>query len=680
MLAYMQAVRSTDETIWGSLSTTQRQSVLQTLENRIAFNEGRNARNVVLENMDPGYYGYYNHSDPANIHLSYSGIDDVNDALDTLYHEGRHAYQWDCIEGDSGFPPPILDQFRDGFRNYISPEENFNAYCNNFTEKDACSFAQQQSKLLSLEREAYLEQDRKAGLNPVEVLDESGISAQVADDNVVHQSVTAASYNPAFEQWANKTCSWQPEIEALKTYGGSSTAEKAYTNRDVYEMARSRYEEDQKLANSNWPYLSPEGQKELAGRYSEETKWAQALNNNIGPEKEFGFCVGGFFEASNNVRECCPYEAEQIVPNYSAKKQQTESLESLRQGAVDNAWEREADLVRKGQGTRDWSVAQQAELLDCGKVARFEGSHMMNVKDYPEYAGNPDNIQFLPSTAHFEGVHEGHPRGINPNGRFDEETGQVIPAVDGQIPEQPIIDLTDRYDYSQNNYHRSTPEMEQSGQQRHDDYYQSKENHSEKSQRIGFRAEQEESPSEEVSAKPERDASREESPNSESNNQTLVNHGEAVSANHNDNSLYLKPTNEVDRDAHTSKSVNEDAEAPKEYAAHQPEQGEKQSNFWSSVPSSQTQNDDQARNQEQSEHQSTSREGIDKEPERENAQVNNPSACESRVPDAPKEQAQHKPEQSNEQSGFWGSVPSSSTPSNDQSNSREHSENNAMLM
>ena len=165
MLAYMQAVRSTDETIWGSLSTTQRQSVLQTLENRIAFNEGRNARNVVLENMDPGYYGYYNHSDPANIHLSYSGIDDVNDALDTLYHEGRHAYQWDCIEGDSGFPPPILDQFRDGFRNYISPEENFNAYCNNFTEKDACSFAQQQSKLLSLEREAYLEQDRKAGRN-----------------------------------------------------------------------------------------------------------------------------------------------------------------------------------------------------------------------------------------------------------------------------------------------------------------------------------------------------------------------------------------------------------------------------------------------------------------------------------------------------------------------------------
>lgn len=133
---------------------------------------------------------------------------------------------------------------------------------------------------------------------------------------------------------------------------------------------------------ATWPYLSPKGQKELAGRYSEETKWAQALNNNIGPEKEFGFCVEGFFEASDYVRECCPYEAEQIVPNYSVKKQHTESLESIRQSAVDNAWKREADLVRKGQGTRNWSVAQQAELLDYGKVTGFEGSHMMNVNGF----------------------------------------------------------------------------------------------------------------------------------------------------------------------------------------------------------------------------------------------------------------------------------------------------------
>ena len=175
---------------------------------------------------------------------------------------------------------------------------------------------------------------------------------------------------------------------------------------------------------------------------------------------------------------------------------------SDRAKAVDLAWKNEQDRVRHGEGTRDWSVAQQAEMLEYGKVTGFEGSHMMNVHDYPEYEGNPDNIQLIPSVAHFEGVHEHNPRGVNPNGRFDENTGEVIPAEDGQIPEQPIIKLSDKYDPAQTEYHRSTPEMEQSGQRRHDDYYQSKENHPEKSQNIGFRANPEDFDSESQSQLP----------------------------------------------------------------------------------------------------------------------------------------------------------------------------------
>lgn len=169
---------------------------------------------------------------------------------------------------------------------------------------------------------------------------------------------------------------------------------------------------------------------------------------------------------------------------------------SDRKKAVDQAWEMEKDRVQQGYGTRDWSVEQQAELLDYGKVTGFEGSHMMNVHDYPEYAGNPDNIQLLPSIAHFEGVHGGDPRKFNPSGRFDENTGEVVPSEEGQIPDQPVVELSDKYDPSQKEYHQSTPEMEQSGQQRHDDYYRSKENHPEKSQKIGFRDDNEETESE----------------------------------------------------------------------------------------------------------------------------------------------------------------------------------------
>ena len=147
-----------------------------------------------------------------------------------------------------------------------------------------------------------------------------------------------------------------------------------------------------------------------------------------------------------------------------------DALASLRSSAVRQAWQREAELVRQGKGTWDWSVEQQAELLSKKTVSGFEGSHMLSVNDYPEYAGNPDNIQLLPSIAHFDGVHEADPRSVNPNGRFDVRSGKVIPSPDGEIPKQEIIELTDKYDASQAAYHDATPEMEQSGARRREEY------------------------------------------------------------------------------------------------------------------------------------------------------------------------------------------------------------------
>lgn len=73
--------------------------------------------------------------------------------------------------------------------------------------------------------------------------------------------------------------------------------------------------------------------------------------------------------------------------------------------AIQAAWEREQDLVRKGKGTRDWTQEQQQDILDRGKAydedeKAFEGHHMKSVEAYPEYQGDPDNIQFLSRTEH----------------------------------------------------------------------------------------------------------------------------------------------------------------------------------------------------------------------------------------------------------------------------------------
>ena len=147
------------------------------------------------------------------------------------------------------------------------------------------------------------------------------------------------------------------------------------------------------------------------------------------------------------------------------------SMDSIRQSAVEKAWAAERERVLRGMGRRQWSVSQQAELINTGKVTGFEGSHILAVKDYPEYAGNPDNIQFLPTIAHFDGVHNRNFRKDTEEGLFDERTGKIIPNKEpGKIPEQPEVKLTDKYEYSeeQARYLKGLPDFDQSGQDRQD--------------------------------------------------------------------------------------------------------------------------------------------------------------------------------------------------------------------
>lgn len=85
------------------------------------------------------------------------------------------------------------------------------------------------------------------------------------------------------------------------------------------------------------------------------------------------------------------------------------SKESIkeRNKAIRLAWERERELVLQGKGTRDWSLDQQKDILDPDKGKAydengraFEGQHMKSATEYPEYQGDPNNIQFLTREEH----------------------------------------------------------------------------------------------------------------------------------------------------------------------------------------------------------------------------------------------------------------------------------------
>ena len=102
-----------------------------------------------------------------------------------------------------------------------------------------------------------------------------------------------------------------------------------------------------------------------------------------------------------------------------------------RNKAIRLAWEREQGLVSEGRGTRDWTEEQQKDILDPDKGKAyddngraFEGQHMKSAAEFPEYQGDPDNIQFLTRDEHLD-AHKGSWK--NPtNWYYNPETKEFV--------------------------------------------------------------------------------------------------------------------------------------------------------------------------------------------------------------------------------------------------------------
>ena len=120
-------------------------------------------------------------------------------------------------------------------------------------------------------------------------------------------------------------------------------------------------------------------------------------------------------------------------------------IERERSRAITKALKNEAELIRHGQGTRDWTPEQQQDILDGYRPkdengVSYEGHHMANVADHPNNAGNPDNIQWLTQDEHINGAHQGNLH-TPTNGYYNPETGVITP-FEGEPVAPPIIELT----------------------------------------------------------------------------------------------------------------------------------------------------------------------------------------------------------------------------------------------
>lgn len=121
-------------------------------------------------------------------------------------------------------------------------------------------------------------------------------------------------------------------------------------------------------------------------------------------------------------------------------------LNYLRSKGVSKAWARERALVRRGRGTRNWSVAEQKELLRTGRVKGYQGHHMKSVSKYPDYAADPKNIQFL-NTRKGNNEHLKAHKGDYHNesdGRYNVRTGSIRPMGEGKPRAMNSYELKDK--------------------------------------------------------------------------------------------------------------------------------------------------------------------------------------------------------------------------------------------
>lgn len=129
----------------------------------------------------------------------------------------------------------------------------------------------------------------------------------------------------------------------------------------------------------------------------------------------------------------------------------TDELRAAKIAGINAAWERERELIMQGQGTRDWTPEEQLVLRDLGRIPSYAGHHMKCANAYPEYAADPDNIQFLHYTPgkdglseHIDGAHQGNTHQPT-NGCYDYQTGQMIEFGDNPPAPPPVIELSNPY-------------------------------------------------------------------------------------------------------------------------------------------------------------------------------------------------------------------------------------------
>ena len=133
------------ESGWNQLSQEQRKDALDTLARDAGEAYRTQINGVVFFDGPPNERGYFNGD--GYLYINSDCISDPRnrlDAIDTIYHEGRHAFQHAAISNPSkyGITSEQAQRWQDNFNHYLSSSKfGYERYFNQPVEADAFGFA-----------------------------------------------------------------------------------------------------------------------------------------------------------------------------------------------------------------------------------------------------------------------------------------------------------------------------------------------------------------------------------------------------------------------------------------------------------------------------------------------------------------------------------------------------------
>jgi hypothetical protein len=128
---------------WESLDTTERLGALQTVENHLAEIQNRPPVAVEAAEMGPNEFGGYDGQSIKINQEHLSGGQPVDENVDTIVHEGRHAYQdFVVAHPETISDPSIAQAWEENFDNYLDLQTyGAELYNSQPVEADAWSYA-----------------------------------------------------------------------------------------------------------------------------------------------------------------------------------------------------------------------------------------------------------------------------------------------------------------------------------------------------------------------------------------------------------------------------------------------------------------------------------------------------------------------------------------------------------